>query len=138
MIATIAFGFWSGLLEFVENIDGLEHAAGVEQGGAFAIEHQETYRCDENGANCVLVDEKTEFSEIEGLALEEQSIEYRDGSEEIMTIKMPGIPKYSHITMKRPTGFDWKTWRFMFERQAAIEKVEKEYEEKLKEVQAEE
>lgn len=42
------------------------------------------------------------FSEISGLGIDQQVIEYRDGlSPEYSTIKMPGIRKYGNITMKR-------------------------------------
>jgi phage tail-like protein len=42
------------------------------------------------------------FSEVTGLNIEAQVIEYRDGlSPEYSTIKMPGIKKYGNITLKR-------------------------------------
>lgn len=42
------------------------------------------------------------FSEVTGLTQEVQAIEYRDGSfPEYSSIKMPGLRKYSNITMKR-------------------------------------
>lgn len=42
------------------------------------------------------------FSEVSGLTLEVQAIEYRDGaSPQYSVVKMPGIPKYSNITLKR-------------------------------------
>jgi phage tail-like protein len=42
------------------------------------------------------------FSEVTGLTQENQAIEYRDGSfREYSSIKMPGIRKFSNITMKR-------------------------------------
>ena len=42
------------------------------------------------------------FSEVSGLNIEVQVIEYRQGSSPIYSsIKMPGIPKYSNITLKR-------------------------------------
>ena len=45
---------------------------------------------------------KLGFSEVSGLNIETQVIEYRDGaSREYSTIKMPGIPKYGNITLKR-------------------------------------
>lgn len=54
------------------------------------------------------------FSEISGLNIEQQVIEYRDGlSPEYSTIKMPGIRKYGNITLKRGIiksdndFFDW-------------------------------
>jgi len=42
------------------------------------------------------------FSEISGLTQEVQAIEYRDGSSlEYSAVKMPGIPKFNNITLKR-------------------------------------
>ncbi|MFH1373530.1 MAG: phage tail protein [bacterium] len=42
------------------------------------------------------------FSEVSGLTQENQAIEYRDGSfPEYSSIKMPGLRKFSNITMKR-------------------------------------
>lgn len=42
------------------------------------------------------------FAEVGGLVIENQLIEYRDGvSPEYSSIKMPGIPKYNNITLKR-------------------------------------
>eukprot|EP01035_Chromulina_nebulosa_P051453 gene51453-70053_t len=42
------------------------------------------------------------FTEASGLTVEVQPIEYREGvSPEYHTTKMPGIPKYSNITLKR-------------------------------------
>ncbi|MDB4582342.1 phage tail protein [Draconibacterium sp.] len=45
---------------------------------------------------------KLGFSEVSGLSIDQQVIEYRDGlSPEFSTIKMPGIRKYGNITLKR-------------------------------------
>jgi phage tail-like protein len=42
------------------------------------------------------------FSEVSGLTQEVQPIEYRDGSFlEYSSIKMPGLKKYSNVTLKR-------------------------------------
>jgi phage tail-like protein len=42
------------------------------------------------------------FSEVTGLNIEAQVIEYRDGlSPEFSTIKMPGLKKFGNITLKR-------------------------------------
>jgi phage tail-like protein len=42
------------------------------------------------------------FSEVTGLTQENQAIEYRDGSfREFSSIKMPGLRKFSNITLKR-------------------------------------
>jgi phage tail-like protein len=54
------------------------------------------------------------FSEVSGLTRETQVIEYRDGfSKEYNVVKMPGIPKFGNITMKRGIvkgDVDFKTW----------------------------
>src|SRR5215831_13460210 len=54
------------------------------------------------------------FSEVAGLTQEIQAIEYRDGSfPEYSSIKMPGLRKFSNITLKRGIVksdnqfFDW-------------------------------
>jgi phage tail-like protein len=45
---------------------------------------------------------EAKFSEVTGLNVEAQIIEYRDGaSPEFSTIKMPGMKKYGNITLKR-------------------------------------
>lgn len=138
------FCFHSDLITFGDQQPGMIHFGGVEQGGTFALRHEETYQCDENGDNCVLIDEKTEVSEVEepqpssgvsasanyrleeqstgfadisGFEIEQEPIEYRDGvSKQYNKTKQPGLTKYANITMKRPTGFDWKSFRFEFQR----------------------
>ena len=46
--------------------------------------------------------ETMEFAEVSGLVMERQSIEYRHGLMKDQTgHMMPGIPKYSNITLKR-------------------------------------
>lgn len=54
------------------------------------------------------------FSEVSGLSVEHQVIEYRNGnSKEFSTIKMPGLQKYGNVTLKRGalakdnSLFDW-------------------------------
>lgn len=54
------------------------------------------------------------FSEVSGLTVEVQAIEYRDGASPQYSVqKMPGIPKFSNITLKRGIVskdnefFDW-------------------------------
>lgn len=47
-------------------------------------------------------DWKADFSEVSGLNIEHQVIEYRHGAnKDFGSIKMPGIPKYGNITLKR-------------------------------------
>jgi hypothetical protein len=129
LIAFLGFSLYSDLLTYGDQSPGMVHMAGVPLGGTFILQ-KDTYVCE--GDSCTLVDSKTEFSEVSGLELEEQAIEYREGSGEgYNKTKQPGVSKYTNIHLKRPTGFDTKSWKFVFERQAAIEEVEKEFDEKL-------
>ncbi|MEF8845769.1 MAG: phage tail protein [Bacteroidales bacterium] len=49
-------------------------------------------------------DRKIAFTEVSGLDVETELIEYREGSsKEYSKIKMPGMIKYSNITLKRGT-----------------------------------
>ena len=54
------------------------------------------------------------FSEVSGLTAETELVEYREGnSPEFTKIKMPGLKKYSNITMKRgimPADNDFFDW----------------------------
>jgi phage tail-like protein len=46
--------------------------------------------------------ERIGFSEVSGLTQENQAIEYRDGAfKEYSSIKMPGLRKFSNVTLKR-------------------------------------
>lgn len=137
------FALHSDLVTYGSQHPGVIHFGGIAPGGTFAVVHEETYHCDENGNNCVLVEEKTEASEVENGALpagvsvspnyrlEEQStgfgevgdlqvevdpIEYRDGmNAEYNKTKQPGITKFANITLKRPSSFDWSKLKFRFE-----------------------
>lgn len=57
---------------------------------------------------------KIGFSEASGLTIENDVIEYRDGaSPEFTKIKLPGLKKYSNITLKRgivPTDNEFFQW----------------------------
>ncbi|CAA0120012.1 Uncharacterised protein [BD1-7 clade bacterium] len=54
------------------------------------------------------------FTEVSGLTIENQAIEYRDGlSPEYSVRKIPGMPKYSNITLKRgvvPADNEFFAW----------------------------
>jgi phage tail-like protein len=54
------------------------------------------------------------FTEVSGLTNETQAIEYRVGNtKEYQVVKMPGIPKFGNITLKRGVlkgDADYKTW----------------------------
>lgn len=138
LILFTCFSLWSDLLTFGDQQPGLVHVAGVGPGGSFSLLHKEIYQCDEGGNNCVLVEESTEFSEVDGLELEPEAIEYRDGmSKQYNKTKQPGLTKYANITMKRPKDFDWGTLKFEFERQVEIDQINEEYDAKIKEAQTE-
>ena len=48
--------------------------------------------------------ENVSFSEVSGLNMSTTAIEYREGSDkDYTTLKMPGLRKYSNITLKRGT-----------------------------------
>lgn len=55
------------------------------------------------------------FSEVSGLTLESEPIEYRDGDDTSLTVrKIPGLRKYGNVTLKRgivraENGF-WEWW----------------------------
>jgi hypothetical protein len=141
LILFTGFALHSDLLTFGDQHPGVLHVGGVLPGGTFLGVHKEVYQCDENGANCVLIDESTEFGEVAGLEFEEQAIDYRDGiGGDYNKTKQPGLSKFPDIRLRRGSevDFDWKAWRFTFEREAALDEVRKEYDEKLKEMKAEE
>ncbi|WP_315561098.1 phage tail protein [Porphyromonas endodontalis] len=58
--------------------------------------------------------EAVPFTEVSGLSVENQVIEYREGNSKVYsTIKMPGLKKYGNVTLKRGAMakdnslFDW-------------------------------
>lgn len=56
-------------------------------------------------------DQEGAFQEVSGLDIEAQVIEYRHGnSPDFTTIKMPGIKKYSNITLKKGVFKDDKSF----------------------------
>jgi phage tail-like protein len=50
------------------------------------------------------------FTEVGGLATESDVIEYRNGSDEATVRKLPGLRKYSNITLKRGYTRDLALW----------------------------
>ena len=58
-------------------------------------------------------DVSASFSEVSGLDVELAPIEYRDGSEDITIRKLPGIKKFSNITLKRGVSRDASFWRWI-------------------------
>ncbi|HTL01590.1 MAG TPA: phage tail protein, partial [Vicinamibacterales bacterium] len=55
----------------------------------------------------------TSFSEVSGLDAEIEPIEYRTGDEDITVRKIPGLRKYSNITLKRGFTPDLSLWNWM-------------------------
>ena len=56
---------------------------------------------------------KGSFSEVSGLDAEIDPIEYRTGDEDITVRKIPGLRKYSNITLKRGLTLDHSLWDWM-------------------------
>jgi phage tail-like protein len=56
---------------------------------------------------------KGSFSEVSGLGVEMGVIEYRNGSEDITVRKLPGLKKYTNITLKRGITGDLAFWDWM-------------------------
>jgi phage tail-like protein len=52
------------------------------------------------------------FSECSGLSSETDPIEYRNGSEDITVRKLPGLVKYSNITLKRGFTQSKELWQW--------------------------
>lgn len=50
------------------------------------------------------------FTEVAGLTTEQDIIEYREGSETATVRKLPGLRKYSNITLKRGFAPDTELW----------------------------
>jgi phage tail-like protein len=53
------------------------------------------------------------FSEVAGLDVAIEPIEYRTGSEDITVRKIPGLKKYSNIVLKRGVIGDLALWNWM-------------------------
>ncbi len=158
LVLTCAVLIWSGVITFGD-APGLEHQAGVPQGGTFilvsggetadTIKYEDKYlpldqlmvnpeeNCGEEhyhavngsvvatdgtvvadpGPDCgygqvsktpryklqISRSESTDFSEVGGLEIEDQPIEYRDGAEQTTVRKMNGLNKYANI------HFNWRT-----------------------------
>ena len=56
---------------------------------------------------------KGSFAEVSGLDVEIDVIEYRTGSEDITVRKLPGLKKYSNITLKRGVIGDLTFWNWL-------------------------
>ncbi len=55
------------------------------------------------------------FSEVTGLEVEVPPIEYRNGSEDITVRKIPGLKKFTDITLKRGITGDVDFWNWIVE-----------------------
>jgi phage tail-like protein len=57
---------------------------------------------------------KAAFSEVYGLAVEVEAVDYREGNETSSAVrKLPGLVKYSNITLKRGYTPDLSLWKWM-------------------------
>ncbi len=52
------------------------------------------------------------FTEVGGLTTEQDAIDYRDGNETATVRKLPGLRKYSNITLKRGFTQDKELWQW--------------------------
>lgn len=52
------------------------------------------------------------FTEVGGLTTEQDAIDYRDGNETATVRKLPGLRKYSNITLKRGFTQDKDLWQW--------------------------
>jgi phage tail-like protein len=58
---------------------------------------------------------KGSFAEVSGLEVAMDPIEYRNGSEDITVRKMPGLKKFTNVTLKRGTTGDLAFWNWIVE-----------------------
>lgn len=56
---------------------------------------------------------KGSFAEVSGLEVEIDVIEYRTGSEDITVRKLPGLKKFSNVTLKRGVIGDLTFWNWL-------------------------
>src|SRR6478672_9948952 len=55
------------------------------------------------------------FAEASGLEVAQDPIEYRNGSEDITVRKLPGLKKFTNITLKRGITGDLPFWNWIVE-----------------------
>ena len=58
---------------------------------------------------------KGSFSEVSGLEVAQDPIDYRTGSEDIRVRKIPGLKKFTNITLKRGIIADLAFWNWIVE-----------------------
>jgi phage tail-like protein len=56
---------------------------------------------------------KGSFMEVSGLGVEQPAIEYRNGSEDITVRKIPGLKKFSNLTLKWGITGDITLWQWV-------------------------
>ena len=114
-----SLAFWTDLFTFPSEEPGIVHFSGVPMGGLFQI-NTKYYECNEGGNNCVLVDETTEFTEVDGLEFETEEIEYREGAgKQYNKTRQPGLSKYTNIHLQNfgDYDFDFGQWKFEYGRE---------------------
>ena len=68
---------------------------------------------------------KASFSEVSGLEVALDPIDYRTGSEDIRARKLPGLKKFTNIVLKRGTTADVAFWNWILSgMKGAVERVE--------------
>lgn len=67
---------------------------------------QYNFRVEIDGVTCAA------FTEVGGLTTEQDVIEYREGNESATVRKLPGLRKYSNITLKRGFTKDRELWEW--------------------------
>jgi phage tail-like protein len=56
---------------------------------------------------------RASFAEVSGLEIAIEAIEYRNGSEVLRTRKLPGLAKFTNITLKRGISGDLTLWAWV-------------------------
>lgn len=71
------------------------------------------YEVEINGISQDGASVKGSFSEVSGLEVEMEVIEYRNGSEDITVRKLPGLKKFTNVTLKRGIIGDLTFWNWI-------------------------
>lgn len=110
----------SGVVVFGEVPNEIDYQVDVQTGETSTAEEQQPTGYSQS-ANYRLEEQSTGFADVNGLSFEQESIEYRDGTEAASKTKQPGLTKFTNITVRRPKGVDWENWRFVFEEEVEVE-----------------
>lgn len=116
VVAVTTLLIWSEVITFGEQAPGLEHQAGVPEGGTFLTVTESTEPAETT--------ESESFSDVAGLELEEESIEYRDGMEKTTKTKQPGLTKYANIHINTSKLKDLIFWNWVIDGTAVDTGVE--------------